>query len=298
VKGGFLFGMGEDDSREENVGTTVLSTTNNGIFKLKWDQNPFDSPIGIDQNFSTLQTVLTTPLYEKEINGELPNDTQKTKRNTLKPKDFSVLKLQEFGGMENGQIEFPRGPLKIRLRWSPEMLTAGAIYALLKIQNNKRDIPEPPNINEIKKILYRIDDPSYIFKFSVRTSIEFQWILQQAKALGLAFWDYREYTKYAPDTPIEYYFEHFEIVKSLKNFTNDNRANKVATDILREFKRHRFPMAPIHMLQVLKSRLLKELRNSGDKLDVIRYVCTIIPGSTGSNLGNSNFRMNCIKEIF
>jgi hypothetical protein len=301
IRGGFLLGLlgggGEDGSQgEENVGTTTLTTTDKGLFKFNWDKNPFDTPINADQNFSTLQAVLTTPLYEKELTQDPSVDSQKAAKGTLKPKDFSVLILQEFGAMESGEVNFSQGPLKIRLRWSPDMLAAGAIYALLKIQDTPQDIKEP-EINQVKEVLYRIDDPSFILKYTTRRSQAFRWVLQQARALSHAFWYYRRFSKYAPDTPIEHYLEHVELRKSLKNFVGDQKAQDFATDIIGIFKKHRYPMNPINMLQVIKSKVAKLLRNSGDNLDVARYECSIIPGSTGSNLGNSNFKMNCIKEF-
>ena len=296
IKGAFLFGMGEEPEGEENVGTTTLTTTENGLFKLKWDQTPFDSPIGIDQNFSTLQAVLTTPLYEKELTQETDDDESKgLDDGTLKPKNFSVLKLQEFGSMESGQVDFPQGPLKLRLRWSPEMIAASSIYALLKIQNNHQQIKEP-GINQIKKILYSIDNPSYVFKKSIRTSQTFAWVLQQSKALSHAFWYYRRSPKYAPDISFQSYAEYRALRASLGRFLGDQGAQDIATDLIELFKSHRYPMDPIHLLQAIKARVLKALKNSGDILDVLRYECTINPGSTGANLGNSNFKMSCIKE--
>ena len=292
IMGSFLYGLGEEfPEGGEKVGSTTFTTTDKGLFKLKWDQNPFDAPIGIDQNFSALQTVLTTPLYEKKISTgqEKKSDSDD---GSLKPKTFSVLKLQEFGSMENGQVDFPQGTLKLRLRWSPEMLAAGSLYALLKIQNVHHSLKDP-DIDEIKKILYRIDDSSFIFRKSNRTSQAYRWVLQRAKALSHAFWYYRRKRKYAPSTAIQSYAEHRELSTSLKRFLGDDEAGNTATDIMEIFKRQKYPMDPIHLLQLIKDQVTNALRGAGDSLDVVRYECNINPSSVGSGLGSSNFTINC-----
>jgi hypothetical protein len=297
VKGSsFLYGLGEAEAEgRERTGSTSLTTTERGLFKLKWEQNPFNVPKGLDRNFSSLQTVLTTPMYEKEISKQ-PDQKQNEDDGSLKPKNFSVLKLQEFGLMENGQVDFSQGPLMLRLRWSPEMLAAGSIYALLKIQNVFHSINEPADIEDIKKLLYRIDDPSYIFLTSVRTSQAFRWVLQRAKSLSYAFWYYRKAQKYAPETVIQSYAEHRELTTSLKRFLGDEEAKNTATDIIKIFKRRRYPMEPIHTLQIIKNQVTRALKSSGDSLDVVRYECTINPSSSGATLGSSNFTINCSSQ--
>lgn len=292
VQAAGFFGGGDEQQGEENQGEVKLKTKNSGLFDLKWENNPFDVPIGLDRNFSQIQTVLTLPHYTKEVTGEVPGGSKKP--GEIRPKNYATLKLQEFGDMENGQLSFD-GPFKLRLRWSPEMMAAGALYALLKIQNVINPRVEPP-INETKKLLYNLDDPTYVLKTSVRKSLEYKWVLQRAKALAYAFWGYRKDPKYAPEVAVEKFAEHRELVTSLKRFLGDQEARDQATDIISIFKKHRYPMNPMNMLMIMKKLLTKALKSSGDQLDVARYECTLKPSVSGVDLDNINISINCTKE--
>lgn len=291
VKAAAFFG-GDEPEGEENQGGVTLKTKVDGLFDLKWEKNPFDVAIGVDKNFSQVQTVLTLPQYTKEVTGDTPGGTRQP--GEIKPKSFATLKLQEFGEMENGELSLS-GPIKLRMRWSPEMMAAGAIYALLKIQNVINPKYEPP-INEIKKLLYNLDDPAYILKTKVRRSREYQWMLQRAKALSYAFWGYRKDPKYAPEVAVEQFAEHRELVTSLKRFVGEEDAREQASDIIGIFKKHRYPMNPVSMLQIIKKRVTHCLITGGDQLDVARYHCTLKPSSGGVDLDNVTFTINCTKE--
>ena len=276
-----------------NQGTVNLTAPERGLFHLKWEQSPFDEPIGVDKEFSHVQTVITLPHYTKEITDGV-NGEPDQQPGALKPKSFATLRLQEYGAMEQGEVTLG-GPLKLRMRWSPEMMAAGAVYALLKIQNVANPGPEP-FMDDIKKLLYHLDDATYILKTSVRRSPEYHWMLKRAKALSHAFWQYRKDPKYAPQVSVEKFAEHRELVTSLTRFLGDAEAREQATEIINIFKRHRYPMNPVNMLQIIKKMVTKALKASGDQLDVARYDCTLSPAVPDAEMGRINFTVSCTKE--
>lgn len=290
-----LFLAKDSTQQEENVGTVQLETCANSFLKLEWKDNPFDVAEGVDKDFSFLQSVIT-------LDEEMPDS--KTNHNidpeAPKPITKDSLLLQDFAAMESGKLTLLSGQFKLRLRWSPQMMAAGTIYALLKIQNVINGRPEP-DLVPIRNILNKIDNPSFVFKNSVRNSPAYRWIMERAHALNDSFSLYRRDPKYSPASSAEKFAEHRELVISLKKFLGEEEAKEKATEIVDIFKSFRIPMNPLHTLQLMRSLVLKalQLRDNRDNFDVARYKCTLKPDNAGADLAagtNLKFTLNCQKE--
>lgn len=255
-----------------NDGTVKILPVQDSFAWMKWADDPFDVPAGTDSRFAQLQVVLSNqPRPNEQVND--PDDELAD----VRPKRFQETVLMDYGGRRDGRLTIFPGPIKFRVRWSPEVIAAGALYAILKIQNVHHGRPEPSDINRIRRLLYRIDDPEFVMRRRIRSTAEYKWVLQRAWAFVDAMLLYRQSSKYFWLSRIEEYAEHREIVRSLSAFLSRQDASDRATETLQSVRQKRQPMHPIHALQIMKRRLVQALLHPlyRESLDVYAVECSI-----------------------
>lgn len=280
----------------ENDGKVELNALPSGFAAVTWDDDPFDVPEGTDKDFAKLQLAITNKV-PGAAEGEPPPDTPDDELSDIKPKKYPEVVLMDLGDMQSGLVNIFPGPITVRLRWSPEMLAAGTLYALLKIQNVRNGRPQPNDINRIRRLLYRIDDPEFVLRRGVRKTAEYKWVLERAWALVDALVMYKRNPKYFWAASISEYAEYRELVQSLKRFVgSEPEARSIAANILESICQKRQPLHPIHALQIIKRLVSQTLSNPmySEQLDVVSYECSLSSRNAGQDAFSVD--MSCQKH--